>query len=73
MDKLEFSVQEGKRQKSPVPAIDAGGTKIITAPVYDIGEMIIKHSCLVLANGELEAVTNRIFSAASDCQQEVLD
>ena len=55
-------MQQGKKRKPPVLAIDLGGTKIITALVSDKGEIIARKYCLTLANKGTESVINRILS-----------
>ncbi len=56
-------MQEAKKSKLPVLAIDLGGTKIFAAIISNKGQVIAKEYYLTLADEGPEAVINRIFSA----------
>ncbi|MBI4188738.1 MAG: ROK family protein [Chloroflexi bacterium] len=53
-----------KKPKSPVLAIDIGGTKIITALISDEGKMLAREYHLTLADEGPQAVIDRMLSAA---------
>ena len=55
-------MRETKEQGLPVLAIDIGGTKIRTAIISNKGQVMAKEQCLTLADEELQAVIDRIFS-----------
>ena len=56
-------MQEIKKQKLPVLAIDLGGTKIITALISNKGQVVAQEHCLTLADEGPQSVINRIVFA----------
>ncbi len=56
-------MQEIRKHKLPVLAIDLGGTKVLTAIISDQGQVMAKERCLTLADEGPEAVINRILLA----------
>jgi glucokinase len=57
-------MQKKGHHRLPVLAVDIGGTKIITAIISDDGRVIAKDRCLTLAGEGVQAVIDRLFSAA---------
>ena len=58
-----FRMQETKKHRLPVLAIDLGGTKIIAAIISNEGQVIAREYRLTLADEGVQPVINRIFSA----------
>ena len=58
-----FRMQETKKHRLPVLAIDLGGTKIIAAIISNEGEVIAREYCLTSADEGVQPVINRILSA----------
>ena len=56
-------MQESRKQKLPVLAMDLGGTKIIAAIVSDKGEMVAREYYFTLAEGGPQPVIDRLLSA----------
>ncbi len=56
-------MQETRKHRLPVLAIDLGGTKIITALISNKGEMLAREYCPTLADEGPQSVINRILSA----------
>ena len=60
---MVFRMQETKKPKLPVLAIDLGGTKIITAIISNSGQVMAKEYQLTLADKGPQLVIERILSA----------
>ena len=56
-------MQETKKHRLPVLAVDLGGTKITAAIISDEGQMIAREYCPTLADEGQQAVINRILLA----------
>ena len=55
-------MQEVRKQKLPVLAIDLGGTKILTALISEKGQMIAREYCLTVAEEGVDSVISRLLS-----------